>query len=349
MRSIPNLRRLAPILALALAGFAPNAGAAGAKAPGDEVLAVVAGKPITRAEVEASSADLFQAIQREYEQKRHNLTEQSLEQLVQQRLIAAEAKARNISEEELLASIETKPVTDADVDFFFEQNQQRIRGTKEQMGPQIREYLEQLSTQEAHEKFYDELRAKHDVEVLLEPLRAEVAATGPARGGPPDAPVTIVEFADFQCPYCARILPSIRQVLAMYGDKVRFVYRHFPLSFHNDAQRAAEASMCAQDKGKFWEMHDAMFANTSALDADGLKATAAKIGLDPEAFAECLESGRYADEVAADMAAGTAVGVTGTPAFFVNGRLIAGAVPLEQITEIIDDELRRQGVRTASN
>jgi protein-disulfide isomerase len=349
MRSIPTLRRLAPVLALVLAGLPPLAGAAGTKEDADEVLAVVAGKPITQADVEESSGGLFQAIEREYAQKRYGLTEQALEQLVQQRLVEEEAKARRMTEEELLATIDAKPVTDADVDFFFEQNQQRIRGTKEQMGPQIKEYLEQLSTQEAQQNFYDELRAKHDVEVRLEPLRADVAATGPARGGPPDAPVTIIEFADFQCPYCVRILPAIKQVLDTYGDKVRFVYRHYPLSIHTDAQRAAEASMCAHEAGKFWEMHDAMFADTRALNEDGLKATAARIGLDPGAFAACIDSGRYADDVAADMAAGTAVGVTGTPAFFVNGRLIAGAVPVEQLTDLIDDELRRLGVRTASN
>jgi len=160
--------------------------------------------------------------------------------------------------------------------------------------------------------------------------------------------VTIVEFSDFQCPFCSRLTPTIKQVEQKYGDKVRVVFRQYPLPFHQNAQKAAEASLCALDQGKFWELHDAMFADQNALGVDQLKATAAKLGVNADKFNKCLDSGEKAAVISADQKAGQAAGVNGTPALFVNGRFINGAVPLEQITTVVDDELRRAGSKTAS-
>ena len=345
MHSIPTRAALGALLALGLVGLPGFSGCVAAAGPegGNGVLAVVEGKPITQAEIDERAADQLEALERDYTQKRYDLVETWLGQLIEERLIAAEAKRLGSSVEEVIASIETKPVTDADVDLFYEQNKARIRGAKEEMAPQIRQYLEQLNQQTARKEFIAGLRQRHGVDYRLEPLRVEVAATGPARG-PANAPVTIVEFADFECPYCARILPTLTEVMTKYGDKVRFVYRQYPLSFHANAEVAARASLCAHEQGKFWELHDGMYANQKGLAADQLKATAAGLGLDAQAFNECLDSGRFADEVAADLAAGTAAGVSGTPVLFVNGRFISGAVPLEDITSVVDDELRRRGV-----
>jgi len=149
-------------------------------------------------------------------------------------------------------------------------------------------------------------------------------------------------FTDFQCPYCARVRTTLDQVQERYGDKVRLVVRHFPLAqIHPQAQKAAEASLCANDQGKFWPLYDAMFTNPKALAVDALKAKATELGLDGAAFAGCLDGGKYAAAVQADMKDGMAAGVTGTPAMFVNGRFISGSVPLDQVTAVIDDELRR--------
>ena len=134
-----------------------------------------------------------------------------------------------------------------------------------------------------------------------------------------------------------------------YGDKVRIVFRQYPLPIHQNAQKAAEASLCANDQGKFWEMHDAMFSNQQELGGRQLKAKAAELGLNAEKFNSCLDSGQDAAEVQADMKAGSAAGVSGTPAIFINGRFISGAVPIEQITSVIDDELQAQGQQTAAN
>jgi protein-disulfide isomerase len=159
--------------------------------------------------------------------------------------------------------------------------------------------------------------------------------------GHEDAPVTIIEFSDFQCPYCQRLAPTIDQVKSSYGDRVRVVFRHFPLPMHKDAQTAAEASLCANEQGKFWDMHDVMFEEQKSLGVDQLKEKAARIGLDTEQFNSCLDGDNFATAVAADVKAGAAAGVTGTPAMFVNGRFLNGAVPYEQLAKVIDEELAR--------
>lgn len=320
-----------------------------AKAAGsNQVLAVVDGKPITEADVRASSAEQFKALERDYEQKVHELLENSLDQAVQDRLLEAEAAARKITKEALLAEIKPAPVTDADVDSFYEQNKAQIQRPKEQIAAQIKSYLEQQGQQKARQEFFNKLEDKYKVEKKLEPVRIEVAATGPAKG-PANAPVTIVEFSDFQCPFCSRLTPTLKQIEEKYGDKIRVVFRQYPLPFHQNAQKAAEASLCAADQNKFWEMHDAMFANQQALAVEQLKAKAAELGLNADQFNSCLDSSKHAATIQADMKDGSAAGVNGTPAMFINGRFISGAVPLEQITSVIDDELRRKGVKTAAN
>ncbi len=159
--------------------------------------------------------------------------------------------------------------------------------------------------------------------------------------GPEDAAVTIVEFGDFQCPYCGRFaheaLPALR---SLYGDRVRYVYRDFPIvSIHEFAQKAAEAAQCAHEQGRFWQYHDLLFANQSALTVLDLKEYARQVEMDSEAFDECLDSGKNAWEVLLDTRDGAELGVTGTPAFLINGVLIPGALPLEQFEAIINQAL----------
>jgi len=314
-------------------------------AGGSGVLAVVNGKPITEAEIRQANADQFKALDREHQQKVHELLENSLEAAVQDRLLDAEAASRKITKEQLLAGL--KPTTDADVDAFYEQNKAQIPRPKEQVAAQIKTYLEQQGQQKSRTEYFKKLQDKYKVDYKLEPIRVDVAATGPAQGSA-NAPVTIVEFSDFQCPFCSKLTPTIKQVEQKYGDKVRVVFRQYPLPFHQNAQKAAEASLCALDQGKFWELHDAMFADQNALGVDQLKATAAKLGVNAEKFNKCLDSGEKAAAISLDQKAGQAAGVNGTPALFINGRFINGAVPLEQITTVVDDELRRAGSKTAS-
>jgi protein-disulfide isomerase len=198
------------------------------------------------------------------------------------------------------------------------------------------------------EDIYDlrvEMAERIAIEALVAPprLRKSVEAIGPSRGSA-QAAVTIVEFADFQCPYCSRAAATIEKVLAAYDGKVRLVFRHFPLSFHDKAPKAAEAGACADEQGKFWEMHDALFGSQE-LEPDALKAQARRLGLDAAKFEECLDSGRMAALVKRDLVAGQKAGVTGTPAFFINGRVLSGAQPEDAFHRVIDQELEAAGVK----
>jgi len=149
----------------------------------------------------------------------------------------------------------------------------------------------------------------------------------------------MVEFSDFQCPFCQRANPAVEQVLKTYGDKIRFVSRHYPLPNHPDARPAAEAAACAQDQDKFWPYHDQLFANASRLSAKDLKDHAGAAGLDAARFAACVDGHQSKAKVDADIAEADAAGVTGTPAFFINGRSLEGAQPFEAFKRIIDQEL----------
>jgi protein-disulfide isomerase len=233
---------------------------------------------------------------------------------------------------------------ESQIDSVYEQFRDRIEQPRESVVPQIEAFLVDRAKQARFDSLMRSLRDEYEIVNYLEPPRFEVAATGPALG-PETAPVTIVEFSDFECPFCLRIHPTLKQVMDEYEGQVRLVFRQFPLNnIHPHAQKAAEASLCADAQGKFWEMHDAMFENPRELAVADLKTRAAEIGLDEQAFATCLDSGEFSDEVAADLDAGRALGVTGTPALYINGRFLSGAQPFEVISRVIDDELKRAGV-----
>ncbi len=171
----------------------------------------------------------------------------------------------------------------------------------------------------------------------------EVSADDDPVKGSEDAPVTIIEFSDFECPFCARFYSqTLSQIEKNYIDtgKVKLVYRDFPLSFHQEAQPAAEASECADEQGKFWEMHDKIFENQQLISDSSYKQWATEMGLDTEQFNECLDSGKYASEVQKDFADGQAYGVSGTPAFFINGTKLIGAQPYSKFEEVIENALK---------
>jgi protein-disulfide isomerase len=205
----------------------------------------------------------------------------------------------------------------------------------------IERSLEQQRERERRAEFVGGLRRAAGVRVLMEPPRAAVRTDGAPSRGPAAAPVTIVEFSDFQCPYCGRVQPVIGQLMQRYGDRLRVVFRHYPLPIHPLAPKAAEAAVCAADQGRFWEMHDKLFSDQAKLQVQDLKAKAAEVGLDAEAFGACLDAGRHEAAWRADRAEGDRIGVTGTPAFFVNGRYINGSQPYDVFAAIVDDELAR--------
>lgn len=171
-------------------------------------------------------------------------------------------------------------------------------------------------------------------------VEVAVRPNDPVKGNP-NAKVTIVEFSDFQCPFCARVLPTLKQVMETYPDKVRIVFKNYPLPFHQNAESAAMAALCAQEQGKFWEYHDRLFTNQESLSLNDLKKYAADLGLKTGDFNSCLDSKKYKKQVEEDLVEGNRVGVRGTPAFFINGQVLSGALPFENFKAIIDEELKK--------
>jgi protein-disulfide isomerase len=162
--------------------------------------------------------------------------------------------------------------------------------------------------------------------------------------GPKDAPIVMVEWSDYQCPFCKRAAPTVNQVLNEYKDKIRFVFLDYPLPFHKQAMPASLAAHCANDQGKYWQYHNNLFEVAGDLSDADLTKRANDLSLDMAAFNTCMQSKKYEATINAAYNDGAAVGVTGTPAFFINGRMLVGAQPVEQFRSIIDDELTRKGL-----
>jgi thiol-disulfide isomerase/thioredoxin len=345
------------VLLVALPACAQQDEAAAADAPaaqdpadGNTVVGRVQGQQITLSELEASAGEALTGVdaqllqcQRQAEQSRFQVLQSALQEEVQRRLVAAEAeKAGQTPEAYVAAELESKlaPVTDADVEAFYNQNKARIGSRpKEQVGPQIRS---SSSSRTAPRPSRPSTPARREVRGRR-PARA-AAHPGGRRGpvpGPENAPVTIVEFSDFECPFCSRVIPTLKQVKENYGDKVRLVFRQFPLNIHANAQKAAEASLCADDQGKFWELHDLMFAEQTQLTSPTSRrrrsARARRRLLRPVPRQRQVRRARCRPTSQAGMEAG----VSGTPAMFINGIPISGAVPYEQLAQVIDAELAR--------
>ena len=314
-----------------------------------DVVARVGGVDVSLEELDQAWQDNDASSRMRLLQQFYDTRRQVLDVVVGDRLIDREATARGLSRDELLAAelpALTTPVTDAEIDLIYERNRERFGGqTLEQMRPELRMTMEQQRPLQALHQYMNELRlAATDVTVLLEAPRQQIAVLeiDPAKG-PADAPIEIVEFSDFQCPFCERATGTLAQLVDRYGDQVRFVYKDYPLSSHENAFKAAEAGNCANDQGKFWELHDKMFATQSALGVPSLKAYAAELGMDAAAFSACLDSGKYAGEVQRDLAVGQSHGVSSTPTIFINGRVVTGAAPIDVFDQIIREELEASG------
>ena len=307
------------------------------------VVATIGEEKITAAQLDEQLATQLRQLDEELGKQRFQLRRNKLNQIIMERLTQAEAKKRGVTEEQLMkAEVDDKvtPPTEEQIKKVFEDSKERLPpgSAVDAFRKQISDYLTHSQKQEKSRELFERLRKENQVAIKLSEPRKQVEAKGPARG-PADAKVTIVEFSDFECPFCSRAHDTVEQVMQAYPGKVRLVFRHFPLGFHQNAAKAAEASLCANEQGRFWEYHDVLFKNQRALQVPQLKEYAKSVGLEAAKFDACLDSGKHQKVVQGDQDAGSAVGVSGTPAFFINGIFLSGAQPFEEFKRLIDQEL----------
>jgi len=314
------------------------------------VLVAAEGFSLDRSEVEEEAASKLKELDLEnlrfparMEMRRHDAMAEAMDKLAAQKLLSLEAESRGLSVDELTEK-EIKalilPLTEEELEKLYELNKSHLEGTREEQLEQIRKYMAGQREKELRQKFVEQLSLKYRVKKLLPPVRFEVGASGHPGFGPEDAPITIVEFSDFGCPHCAKAGEELHRLYQEFEGKIRIVFRQYPLwMIHPQSPKAAEASLCAADQGKFWEMHNLLFAEQDRLDLEGLKDKAGRLDLDREEFDKCLSSGRHAGAVEQDLIDGSKAGVNGTPAFFINGRPFEGRFSYENIRGEVLDEL----------
>jgi len=311
-----------------------------------EVLATVGNEKITMSDIRSRSGDDLDRLETQYLLGRSMIVERSLNSILREKVIDAEAKKQGKTYDDLVAAeagIGINP-SDADIAKWYEENPSRTGGrTLAELKGQIADLLLKERREAAEESLQNRLNKERNVVVTYQPFRLSFDNGSSPSLGNANAPVTLVEFSDFQCPFCNRFAPTLKQVSNKYGDKVHIVYRQYPIpSLHPFAFKAAEASLCANEQGKFWELHDAMFGDQTKLAVADLKRRAVSLGMDAKKFDACLDTGRYTEQVQKDMADGMKIGISGTPAVFVNGvELKGGAVPFETVAAAIDRELAR--------
>jgi protein-disulfide isomerase len=303
-------------------------------------VAMLDGKPISAQELSnTASGQLLPVRNQEYE-----IQSKALEKLIRQKLLELAAKKKGESTEALLSEEVDRKVadpSDAEVLAYYLAQKDRNRQSFAQVKNQLREALKREEIQYARDAYLDRLRSQADVVVLLKPPRAKVTYDAARLKGNPRAPVVIVEFADFQCPFCRQEEGALKNVLAKYGTEVALAYRDFPVTqLHPLAEQAAEASRCGGEQGKYWQFYDLLMAG--ALDSRSLKQYAHDLKLDEKQFDSCLTSGKYKAAIENDRQDAERVGVVGTPTFFINGILMVGAEPEESVSRRIDQELARQ-------
>ena len=285
----------------------------------------------------------------EIEKRLYDLKMDRINKLMVEKLIGAEAKKANMSLEEYIdKKITSGPIKISDKDYKKFVADKHI--PEAQITPQIKErimaYLQTAKKQEAVTAYVTKLSKSNPIEVYFTKPKMQVnveVGNSPAYGKA-DAPVTVIEYSDFQCPYCSRAAETVTEIKKKYGSKVRIAFKHFPLPMHQDAKPAAEASLCVNEQStdKFWKFHDLAFKNQDKLDKANLEKYATQAGADMKKYNECVASNKFKSAVEQDMAAGEKVGVRSTPTFFVNGQLVSGALPIDSFSEIIDEELSQK-------
>jgi protein-disulfide isomerase len=322
----------------------PNARSTNSDLP--EVLATIGSESVSVADVRVRAGEQLDQLDMQYRRTRDKLVGSALDSIIHERLIAAEAKKTGKTAEELiLAEMKGSPnPSEIEISAWYNDNLQRMGGRSlDQVRSQIVTLLARDRRNDALLKLDQRLSAERLVTVAFQPYRLTFSNEGAPTLGKKNAPVTLVEFSDFQCPYCQAAAPVLKQVAEKFGDQVHIVYRQYPItSIHPFAFKAAEASLCANEQGKFWELHDAMFADQKKLAVSDLKATARRLGLDSKKFDGCLDSGRYVEQVQNDVREAQRISANGTPAMYINGTYVeGGSVPFSVLESLLQREIAR--------
>ena len=320
-----------------------DGGAADANTKKDDgVAAYVNGEPITVAEVEKEvGAQLRELAQQEYDLRRDTVAA-----IVLEKMVSDLATAEGLSREEFLqreVTARAVPPTAEEIKAVYDQykDQPGLAGkTLEEATPMIGQQVQRQKLGQAQAAYARELLAKTDIRYVMDPPRVALSIPdGEPSKGPAGAPITFVEYSDFQCGYCKRAHPMIKTLLAEYGDKIRFVYRDYGIPAHDRARASAEAARCAGDQDKYWEYFDNLMEQSGSLDDADLAKRATDLGLDMAAYQGCLDSDRHVPAIDAAFESAGELGIAGTPTFFINGRAIVGARPIEDFRTVIDEEL----------
>lgn len=344
MKKLPLLFATMFLAACSGAQNSPSSTTSSAMNTASDPKAVVAeldGEKITEADLNEVIAPQLTRIQSQV----FEIKQQGLDALIEDKLVTREAKKRGISTEELMkveVLQKVGEISDKEVEDFYNQNKDRLQGrTLEELKAPIKQQMFARKASIYRNNLIDRLKGEAKVNILLEAPKSDVSVDDDPSLGTKGAAVTIIEFTDYQCPFCAKARPTVKQLVKEYGDKIHYVLRDYPLEFHPLAKKAAEAAQCAGDQGKYWEFSEALWTHQPALEPEKLKEYAVELKLDSAKFNDCLDQGKYSAEVDKDAADGAKAGVNGTPSFFINGTPLFGAQPIEKFREVVDKALEK--------
>jgi len=319
-----------------------------------QVAATINGIIVTEDEIRDAAADDLESIElrklREAAanaRAEHEAMTQAMERLMEEKLLTLEAAEQDVSKEQLIEREILRKITDPteeEIDRVYELNKARVNRPKEDVADSIIRFLRDMQEKEIRDEFMRQLEQKNKVVRNLGQFRVDLITAGHPSLGPEAAPVKLVLFSDFECPYCRDFKDTLMEITENYSGKVQLVFFQFPLNaIHPNAQRAAEASLCARDQNRFWEMHDMLFDNQRSLSEENILRQATSLdGFDSAKFRECLSSGRHKTEILQDLRAAAAAGADSTPTLFINGLYLSGGQPYDAVATIIDKELNER-------
>ncbi|RME89331.1 MAG: hypothetical protein D6767_08630 [Candidatus Hydrogenedentota bacterium] len=310
---------------------------------GGDKVAEFKGGSISKQELEKNAQmQLYQLKKQEYEIKK-----QALDKLLEKKLLRMEANAKGVSVDQLLEDLYKKQYQETPEEQrrqYYEANKDRIGRSYEEVKEDLKSGFEQHNKNEIKKNYIESLKKKYNVQIYLEeprPPKIQIDTDDDPFWGNPNAKVVVVEFSDFQCPFCKRMQKDIQRIRAEYKDKIKWVFRDFPLPFHQLAMQAHIAANCALEQNRYWDMQQALFQLNPNLSKENILTTARHLGLDVARLENCMKDpdGKIRAEIQHDMEYGQQVGVRGTPTIFINGEYVSGVRPYPVLKQMIESAL----------